>query len=169
MHASHLETLRPWRTATLVASGVAALELVLLVAAGIALFGNPLLDRLRGPAAPAARSKAASPAVPRPVPTVERAPRLARSETSILVLNGNGVAGSAGLAADRARSLGYLIGGVDNATRSTYPRSIVLYRPGRRAEGRRLARDLNVRTVGPLDGLTPAQLLGAHVALIVGR
>ena len=108
MHASHLETLRPWRTATLVASGVAALELVLLVAAGIALFGNPLLDRLRGPAAPAARSKAAAPAVPRPVPTVERAPRLARSETSILVLNGNGVAGSAGLAADRARSLGYL-------------------------------------------------------------
>ena len=43
-----------------------------------------------------------------------------------------------------------------------------MYRPGFAAEGRRLARDLGVGVVGPLDGMRPAQLHGAHAVLILG-
>jgi hypothetical protein len=45
---------------------------------------------------------------------------------------------------------------------------VVMYRPGYAAEGARLARDMRVRVVRPLDGMRPSQLLGAHVVLIVG-
>jgi hypothetical protein len=43
-----------------------------------------------------------------------------------------------------------------------------MYRAGHEAEAKRLARDLKVKVVGPLDGMRPAELLGAHVALVVG-
>jgi hypothetical protein len=32
----------------------------------------------------------------------------------------------------------------------------------------RLARDLRIRIVGPLDGMNVRQLMGAHVAVVVG-
>ena len=56
-----------------------------------------------------------------------------------------------------------------SATRpSITPRTLVMFRPGYEAEGRRLARDLRVRIVRPLDGMRPRQLLGAHLVLILG-
>ena len=39
-----------------------------------------------------------------------------------------------------------------------------MYRPGFRAEGLRLARDLKVKVVGPLDGLPPSALTGGQLA-----
>ena len=84
-----------------------------------------------------------------------------------MVLNGNGQAGAAHSAADRVQARGYLLGNVGNAP-STSPRSLVMYRPGYAAEGRRLGRDLHVRIVRPLDGMRPVQLMGAHLVLIVG-
>ena len=59
-------------------------------------------------------------------------------------------------------------GSVGNAPRSDYRRTLVLFRPGREAEARRLAADLKVSIVAPLDGMTTKQLLGAHVALVLG-
>ena len=43
-----------------------------------------------------------------------------------------------------------------------------MFRPGYRPEAMRLAKDLKLKIVGPLDGLRPADMLGAHVALVVG-
>jgi hypothetical protein len=43
-----------------------------------------------------------------------------------------------------------------------------MYRKGFRPEGVRLAADLKVKIVGPLDGLTPKDMLGAHLALVLG-
>jgi hypothetical protein len=83
------------------------------------------------------------------------------------VLNGNGQAGAAHAAADRVQAHGYLLGNVGNAPEIT-PHTVVMFRPGFVAEGRRLARDLHVRIVRPLDGIRPAQLLGAHLVLILG-
>jgi hypothetical protein len=43
-----------------------------------------------------------------------------------------------------------------------------MYRIGRRPEALRLARDLRIGLVSPLDGLRPRDLLGAQVAVVVG-
>jgi hypothetical protein len=156
----------PWRTATLVASAVAAVELVVLVALGVALLADPVAQHVRKAAeqkvlAPVAKPKA------RPKAAVG-APELSRAETSVTVLNGNGRSGAAADAADSVRRFGYTIGTVGNAPRTDVSRTVVMYRGGYRPEAERLAQDLKVKIVGPLDGLRPADLLGAHVALVLG-
>ena len=153
---------RGWRTATLVACLVAALELVVLVVLGVALLADPVAQHVTK----AAEDKVLAPiAKPKPV---AGAPTLTRAETSVIVLNGNGRAGAAATAAERVRGIGYTIGTVGNAPRIDFTRSLVMYRPGHEAEGKRLARDLRLKIVGPLDGIKPRELLGAHVALVVG-
>jgi hypothetical protein len=158
---------RPWRTATLVASGVAALELVALVVAGGALLAKPLSHQLRRSAEARAFAAPVHDALPKTIAV--GAPRLAREETGVYVFNGNGRSGAASAAATRLRGLGYVIGGTGNAPRSDYATSVVMYRPGFKAEGVRLAQDLKVKVVGPLDGLKASDLLGAHVALVLGN
>lgn len=155
----------PWRTATLVASTVAALELVALLVLGVVLLAKPVSDHVRQ----AAEAQVLAPvqAKPRRAAPVG-APKLTRARTSVIVLNGNGRAGAAAESADAVRRFGYTIGTVGNAPRSDFTRTLVMYRPGYRPEAARLAKDLHVKIVGPLDGLRPADMLGAHVALIVG-
>jgi hypothetical protein len=43
-----------------------------------------------------------------------------------------------------------------------------MYRPGYRPEGVRLARDLHVTVVGPLDGVARSALRGGQLAVILG-
>ena len=43
-----------------------------------------------------------------------------------------------------------------------------MYRPGFEQEADRLANDVHVRRVVPLDGMRPGELQGAHLALIIG-
>jgi hypothetical protein len=45
---------------------------------------------------------------------------------------------------------------------------MVMYRGTFRPEAARLAKDLGVKIVTPLDGLSVGALEGAHVAVIVG-
>ena len=155
----------PWRTATLLAAGVALLELVALIVLGVVLLADPVSQQVRE----AAEAKAFAPVAAKPKkPAASAQPRLSRSETSVIVLNGNGRAGAAAAGADRVRSFGYTIGTVGNAPRRDVTRTIVMYRNGYRPEALRLAKDLKVKIVGPLDGLTPKDMLGAHLALVVG-
>ena len=164
MDHAHSLPLRPWKTAAVVASAIAVVELGVLVVLAVGAIAKPVaheakrvaVERTTAPAAAATRKRAA----PREA--------LPRGETSVVVLNGNGIAGAASTAAARVKSFGYVIGSVGNAPRSDYRRTLVLYRPGREAEARRLAADLEVRIVAPLDGITTKQLLGAHVALLLG-
>jgi len=158
-HAHDL--VRPWRRATIAVSAIAALELLILAAVAIVLLGNPLARHFRESAASAATAPKRTEVTP------AKKPVLARAETSVMVLNGNGQAGAAHAAADRVQAHGYMLGDVGNAP-STTPRTLVMFRPGYEAEGRRLARDLRVRLVRPLDGMRPAQLFGAHLVLIIG-
>ncbi len=155
-----LELVRPWRTATLVATAVAALELVLLLVLGVALLGNPIAEQVQ------AEAKQAR-ALPPLKPKANGKPSLARNETAVMILNGNGVSGAAGRAAGQVRGIGYTIGAVGNAPRSDHTRSVVMYREGYRPEAARLARDLRVKIVAPLDGLRVDELLGAHVVYVV--
>jgi hypothetical protein len=161
MEQAH-DLIRPWRRATIAVSAVAALELMLLTIVAILMFGNPLLHHFTE----AAASAATPPKRTAPAPAAKK-PMLPRNQVSVMVLNGNGQAGAAHAAADRVQAHGYLLGTVGNATEIT-PHTVVMFRPGFVAEGRRLARDLHVRIVRPLDGMRPAQLLGAHLVLILG-
>ena len=157
----------PWRTATLVASAVAAFELVVLVALGVALLAKPVSEHVRQ----AATQQVLAPVVVKKKPAAKPtavAPKLTRGETSVTVLNGNGRSGAAAEAADSVRRFGYTIGTVGNAPSTDVTRTVVMYRDGYRPEAARLAKDLGVKIVGPLDGLKPADLLGAHVALVLG-
>jgi LytR cell envelope-related transcriptional attenuator len=157
--------LRPWRTAALVASALAIAELVVLIVLAVAFLGKPVAERMEARAQERAFARAPKPKPARAAPST---PTLARSETSVLVLNGNGRAGAATEAGARVQGLGYLIASVGNAPRSDYARTLVMYRPGARGEAQRLAKDLGGAVVAPLDGMKPAELMGAHVALILG-
>jgi hypothetical protein len=157
---------RPWRTATLVASTVAAVELVLILVLAAFLLGRPVADRVEK----AAEQKVLAPApAAKPAPKADPdAPKLSRRETSVLVLNGNGAAGAAAAASAQVHGKGYTVGAVGNAERSDFTRSVVMYRKGFKPEAERLARDVGVKVVGPLDGLKASDLMGAHVAFVVG-
>jgi len=150
-----------WRTIAVVVAGIATLELLGLVAVGVALVAKPVMHRARKEAA-ATTSASKKPA------KVAARPLMPRGSISVTILNGNGVAGAAATEASRVRARGYLIGEVGNAPRGGYGRSVVMYRAGRRGEALRLGRDLRIRLVTPLDGLRPRNLLGAQLAVVVG-
>jgi hypothetical protein len=165
---------RPWRRATLIVSGIAALELLLLIAIGVIALGRPFLhDAQTGgqhkPRATPAPVKAPASVTPRKRVQPVAPPRLARGETSVLVLNGNGRAGAAAAESHAVQSHGYVVASVGNARRADYARSLIMYRPGYRPEGLRLGRDLHVRLVTPLDGVRGSELMGAHLVVVVGR
>ena len=163
-HAHDLpDVIRPWRRATIAVSAVAALELVALAAIALVVFGNPLGNHLRETAA-----AASTPRIRSAQPAPAKQPELGRDETSVMVLNGGGVSGAAHAAADKVTAHGYLLGQVGNAPGNT-PRTLIMYRAGYAAEGKRLAQDLHVKLVRPLDGMRPTQLLGSHLVLILGR
>jgi hypothetical protein len=162
--ASLVTDVRPWRTAAVVASAVAAVELVVLLVVGVALLAKPMAEHVKE----AAVAHALAPPVKKPRIVPVGSPSLARSETAVLVLNGNGRTGAASTAADRVRAKGYQVASVGDAPRRDYARSLVMFRPGFAPEAHRLARDLRISIVGPLDGLRPAALQGAHAVVVLG-
>ena len=167
-HSLRLE--EPWRTRAVVAAAVALIELVVILGIAVIVVGRPVSDRVSA----AAEAKVLAPAKPKAKP-VKKAkpapalPKLERAETSVIVLNGNGRSGAAAETADLVRARGYLIGSVGNAPRTDFTHSVVMYRPGYKPEAKRLAKDTGIRAVTPLDGLTQRDLLGAHLALVVGE
>jgi hypothetical protein len=162
MFAPTVDPLTRWRTATILASGLAAVELVLLLVIGVALLSKTLSAHAKE--AGITRATGIAQVSSRPEP---KSAKLSRRETSVLVLNGNGIDGAAAAEASRVRARGYSVTATGNAAR-TYGRSVVMYRPGRRPEAQRLARDLGLPIVGPLDGISLRQLLGAQVVVVLG-
>jgi len=173
--AGHVELVRPWRTATLVAGSLAGIELVLIVVLGVILLGRSLSPHVHTAAAQAARAHkhaAAAPkkkADPAPVHRAHPGRVLPRSKTGVLILNGNGINGAAAEAAVVVRSRGYRVTATKNAPRTGYPTWRLMAAPGYAAEAVRFARDIGLgrARVGPLDGMIPRQLHGAKLVLIL--
>jgi LytR cell envelope-related transcriptional attenuator len=155
---------RPWRTTAIVASGIAAVELLVLLILATAMIGKGVSAHAREAGLARATGIPSKPIHPEP----KRA-TLARGETAVVVLNGNGRTGAAAATASRVRARGYPVAGTGNAARSDYGQSVVMYRPGRKPEAKRLARDMGIRLVGPLEGIRKRDLMGAQVALILGN
>ncbi len=156
------EAVRPWRTAAFVAAAIAAFELILLVVGGIVVFGPPL-TRIEAPIGPAPTSSRT-----KPPPAPPRPPMVAREHTPVLVLNANGLAGAAAGAADAVRVRHYPVAGVGNAEDQTRKRSVVMYAPTFDREAERLAAELLVPLVSPLDGVRTTDLHGAKLVFLVG-
>jgi hypothetical protein len=161
------EVIVPWRTVAIVAGAVAIVELLIL----LVISGGALVQALSDGGSHSATRKGR--ATPAPAKHTKRqlassAATIARSRTKVLVLNGNGRQGAAASVASRVQRRGYRIEGVANASRTNFARSIVMYRPGFAGEGRRLARDLAVKVVTPLDGMRVRELHGAHLVFILG-
>jgi hypothetical protein len=176
---AQIELVRPWRTATIVATAVAGLELVLLIVLGIVVLGRSVAPHVHAAAARAA-SAPKHHAAPKPAAPAHRrvkhhrpahaARLLPRSKTSVLILNGNGINGAAAQAAGIVRSRGYAVTDTRNAPRSGYPTWRLMAAPGFAAEALRFAKDMGLARsrVGPLDGMIPRQLHGAKLVLILG-
>jgi hypothetical protein len=170
---------RPWRTATIIATGVAAIELLALLGLGIVYFGQSWFADARATAGKHAvagtTAEEVAPATTDQVqaltpkePATPATPMLGRVRTSILVLNGNGIDGAAGAEARALRARGYKVAAVGNAKRSDYASSIAMYLPGYGREARRLARDMDIPIVTVLDGVRQSELKNAKLTLIVG-
>jgi hypothetical protein len=167
-HAQDIPSPFPWRAAAVLAAGVALVELVALIAIGLVHLAP------RSTAEPSRASTAAHVARRVRVHAVHmvKAPSLPlrpRAHVRVLVLNGNGVSGAASAEASRLEARGYRIGGATNAERHDYSRSMVMFVPGWAKEARRLAHDVGVRMIAPVDGLHPSQLRGSGVVLLLGK
>jgi hypothetical protein len=164
------QLVRPWRLAAFVAATIAAVELLILIAIGGGALFESLSHRLQVEAteralAPDARPDAKAAAGK---PAAAAKPALPRRRTVVRVLNGNGRTGAAAAAASRVRGKGYRIGFVGNAPRTDFAQSLVMYKPGFAGEARRFGRDLQIKRVGPLDGVRPRELGRAHLVFILG-
>ena len=153
-----------WRTRALVLAAIAALELLVLVGVGVFAAGRVLA----GEVATVARAHELAPPKRRAIPETTNRALLERTEVSVVVLNGNGISGVAGQTASRVRAKTYVVAKVGNAPR-TYAKSMVMFRKGLRPEAERLAKEVGVKVVGPLDGLRASDLMGAHLAVVLGR
>jgi len=158
----------------MVATAIAAVELFILLLVGFVFGAKAFSDRTEtatvaaiqrevpSAATSAKKDKAGATAKPKP------SGPLPRGRTSVVVMNGNGIPGAAATSADRAHSLHYVITATGNAPRTDFQRSLVMFRPGFKAAAIRLAKDMNIKRVTPLDGVTKGDLQGAQLALIIG-
>ena len=177
-HPASLDSVQPWRVAAIVAAAIATLELLILVALGVS-FGSKFIAgtakevvtapiRMQDPSRSSEETAAPAGETAKKSGKHAAAAELSRRETSVIVLNGNGITGAAATAAEQVRRHHYLIAGTGNAPRADFSRSLVMYRPGYKEEARRLAKDLHLRRVVPLDGMRARDLQGAHLAYIIG-
>jgi LytR cell envelope-related transcriptional attenuator len=170
----------PWRTATLVASAIAAAELVGLFVVGAFVLAHPFSHHAKTSTTAATTVSAVThrtTTVHRhvvPVPAKDRfapivSPSLRpRAKLRVLVLNANGVQGAAHIEAAHLQGLGYVIGGAANAPGHHYARSMVMFVPGYLKEARRLARETGIKLVAPVDGLTPSTLSASRLVVLLG-
>jgi LytR cell envelope-related transcriptional attenuator len=150
-----------WRKLTIVLGAIAAVEALVILVVAVVLIVPRVSNHLAkadsvvppgatGPHTPAGRAK------------------LSPAQTPVMVLNGNGQSGAAAASATKVRRLGYKLGLVGNAQRQDYPVSLVMYRPGLRPEALKFAKNMQIRTVGPLDGIKASKLGRAKLVYIVG-
>jgi hypothetical protein len=165
-HAEPIPTSFPWRGATLVVGAIAAVELLALI--GIAALHLAPKHAVARTTAPAKAQHVQTVRHRVKVASLPSHPLRARSRVHVLVLNGNGVQGAASSEAGRLQRAGYRIRGAQNALRHDYARSMVLYVPGWAKEARRLARDVDIKLVAPVDGVTPAKLKASQAVVILG-
>jgi hypothetical protein len=85
----------------------------------------------------------------------------------VAVLNGTSVPGLAGKVGDDVRVNGFKLGTISNS-RTRFDQTVVMYEPHQRRAARRVAHDLGVKPVQPIDRQTERVAGGADVVVIAG-
>jgi hypothetical protein len=160
-----------WRRAALIALGIAALELVALIAVLVAVVARPFahVHPAAAATAPPVVHRASPVRRPRPAAQLFSAAALPPASTHVLVLNGNGRSGAAAAEAAALTARGYRIAATGNAPRTDYAATLVMYRPGFVREARLLAHAASIHVVAPLDGLRGGHMRQAQLVVILGR
>jgi hypothetical protein len=90
------------------------------------------------------------------------------SEIEVAVLNGTAVPGLADRTGDQLEADGFQLGAVTNS-RSSFVRSVVMFREGFKPEARAVARDLRIGRLQEMAEDIAAVSAGAEVAVVVGE
>jgi hypothetical protein len=176
-HPAEFASPQPWRAAAMVASAIAAVELFILLMVGFIFAAKAFSNHTETATlaaihreVPSASTSAKGEEAAGPSSKHESVSKglLPRGRTSVVVLNGNGIPGAAAASADQAHALKYIITATDNAPRTDFSRSLVMFRPGFKAAAVRLAKDMSIKRAIPLDGIKKSDLQGAQLALIIG-
>jgi len=175
-HSVEYEPLQPWRAAAMIAAGIAAVELFILLLIGFVLGAKAFSDKtetatiaaIKREVPQAAQTQTSNEQTSADSSQKEEPKVLPRGRTSVVILNGNGIPGAAAVNADKAHSFHYVVTATGNAPSTDFARSMVMFRPGFKPAAQRLAKDMGVKAVTPLDGITKGDLQGAQLALIIG-
>jgi hypothetical protein len=160
----------------MVAIAIAAVELFILLMIGFVFGAKAFSEKtqtattaaIQREVPQAAQSQAKGTAETSAQEKKKRSGPLPRGKTSVIVLNGNGIPGAAATSADQVHALHYIVTATGNAPSTGFASSVVMFRPGFKPAAKRLAHDLNVKRVTPLDGMTNGDLQGAQLALVIG-
>ncbi len=147
--------------------GVGALGLLVAIVIGIVQLGSGNEERAKPvntvqgePAQSQGDDKSDAPAKRR------KAKPLARSQVTVVVLNGTTVPGLAATIADKVEQAGFARGQEADNSEQQLPRSAILYGPGQKRAGQEVAKVLDVSDVRPLDAGTQA-IAGADATVVV--
>jgi hypothetical protein len=88
-------------------------------------------------------------------------------EVDVAVLNGTSVPGLAAKVGDDVRVNGFRLGTVTNS-RDQFDQTVVMYRPGQQRAARKVAHDLGVKPLQPIDRQTEQTVEDADVVVIAG-
>ena len=90
------------------------------------------------------------------------------SEIEVTVLNGTSVAGLAATFGDEVEGKGFNLGAVTNSS-SSFEESVVMFKPGHKMEARKVAKQLGIAKLQPMNAEIQSVSAGADVAVIVGE
>ncbi len=90
------------------------------------------------------------------------------AEIEVSVLNGTSVPGLAATFGDRVEGKGFSLGAVTNSS-SSFAESVVMFKVGHKPEAQKVAKQLAISKVQPINGEIESVSAGADVAVVVGE
>jgi hypothetical protein len=94
--------------------------------------------------------------------------RVQPGEIEVAVLNGTAVAGLAATYGDKVEGKGFELGAVSN-TSSSFADSVVMFQRGHKPEAQKVAKQLGIDKLAPMNGEVQSVVSGADVAVVVGE
>jgi hypothetical protein len=98
----------------------------------------------------------------------QAAAKVKPAEIEVSVLNGTSVPGLAATFGDKVEGKGFSLGAVTNSS-SSFEESVVMFKAGHKPEARKVAKQLTIAKVQPMNGEIQSVSAGADVAVVVGE